>query len=371
MDDPAAPAELVARLPKGVSAEEFSDARPAVQGLILARATVVSADDLAAIQLPPPPADVCVSLPKGVTSADFAGASAQLQHIIKAAASVTRKRERSEDIGRMVAHSAVCLQDRVFSGGGPENNAFHEGMVAAVCNDSVRGQALAAKQPARSVGVLPQLRAVVVVAQLCWSCTCALPWCFRALFLLASLKTKKDIDKAILAATAIAKEIDGVRLKRQRFPDDDLLRLLTGATADALTTTLRETSRLEPDFQRLKQSSRHALATVLMESGAAERKQRYRSDSCAYNALAACEALCALARREYALSETLLALTTALRSPTTQATINSDLKMSEPAVASLTVLCEGMRGPSSTTAAIPDAVAHEGLPDDDVGAAET
>jgi hypothetical protein len=169
--------------------------------------------------------------------------------------------------------------------------------------------------------------------------------------LLASLKTKKDIDNAILAATAIAREIDGVRLpvKRRRFPEDNLLRMLTRATATALTTTLRETTEVEPEFQTLRPASRQALATVLLESGTAERKQRYRSDSCAYNALTACEALCALARREYALSESLLALTTALSLPATQDTINNGLKMSEAAVASLTLLCDGMRGRSSSS----------------------
>jgi hypothetical protein len=155
--DPAAPpaAELVARLPKGVSADEFTEAAPAVQGLILARATVISADDLAVIQLPPPPADVCVSLPKGVTIGDYASASTQVRHIIKAASSVTKKRERSEDVGHMVAHSAAHLQNRLLSGGGPDSDVFQDGMVAAVCHESVRKQALAAKQPARSVGFLP------------------------------------------------------------------------------------------------------------------------------------------------------------------------------------------------------------------------
>lgn len=184
---------------------------------------------------------------------------------------------------------------------------------------------------------------------MCSACAVLVLSSLGTLFLLASLKTKKDIDNAILAATAIAREIDGVRLKRRRFPEDNLLRMLTRATATALTTTLRETTEVEPEFQTLRPASRQALATVLLESGTAERKQRYRSDSCAYNALTACEALCALARREYALSESLLALTTALSLPATQDTINNGLKMSEAAVASLTLLCDGMRGRSSSS----------------------
>jgi hypothetical protein len=48
-------------------------------------------------------------------------------------------------------------------------------------------------------------------------------------------------------------------------------------------------------------------------------------------------------RREYALSETLLALTTALSSPATQTTINTGLKMSDTALTALMAACNEMR----------------------------
>jgi hypothetical protein len=158
-----------------------------------------------------------------------------------------------------------------------------------------------------------------------------------------SLKTKKDIDSAIATATTIAREIEGVRLKRQRFHDDSLLGVLTHFTRDALVQTLEQSAEQEQHFQTLKPASRQALTTALLESGLGERKKRYKSDACAYNALTACEALFALARREYALSETLLALTTALSSPATQMTVSNNLKMNTSALASLTSLCAQMR----------------------------
>ena len=150
MDDADAPAELVPRLPKGVSAAEFADARPAVQELILAKAMVVCADEFTASQLPLPPADVRVSLPKGVTCDDFASASTPVKQIIKAASSVTRKRERNDEAACMVAQSAAELEQRVFSSSRGADS-LQDGLVAAVCHADVRSPALASKQPTRSV----------------------------------------------------------------------------------------------------------------------------------------------------------------------------------------------------------------------------
>jgi hypothetical protein len=106
-DAAAAPAELSARLPTGVTAAEFADSSPAVQALILARAAVVFADEFAASQLPLPPPDVRVSLPTGVTSADFANATAGVKQIIRGASTVTKKRAH-DDVGSVVARSAAA-----------------------------------------------------------------------------------------------------------------------------------------------------------------------------------------------------------------------------------------------------------------------
>jgi hypothetical protein len=333
----AAPADLVPRLPKGVSPAEFADARPAVQDLIIAKASVVSINDFTASQLPPPLPDVVVSLPRGVTSDDFAGASTQVRHIIKAASTVSKKRERSEDLGSLLARSAEQLERRVLSS--DRGGSLQGALVAAVSHDNVRGSVVAAKQPARSDRDAVRAAVVAVVFSRAYQGGGSLLRC-------SSLKTKKDIDSAIVTATAIAREIEGVRLKRQRFHDDSLLGVLTHFTRDALVHTLEQSAEQEQHFQTLKPASRQALTTVLLESGLSERKERYKSDACAYNALTAGEALFALARREYALSETLLALTTALSSPATQMTVNHSLKMNTAALESLTALCDQMRADS-------------------------
>jgi hypothetical protein len=163
------------------------------------------------------------------------------------------------------------------------------------------------------------------------------------------MKTKKDIDAAILAATGVAREIDDVRAKRQRFHDDPMLAAMTRSVTAAIVQTLADCTQTEPAFRESAPAERQALAAALLESGANERKAaRYRSASGVYNALAAAEALLNLVRREYALSESLLALTTALNSPATHATISSSLKMNDAALSSLEMLCDGMRGGSGT-----------------------
>ena len=178
-----------------------------------------------------------------------------------------------------------------------------------------------------------------------------------------SLKTKKDIDNAVMFATSVAREIDSVRAKRQRFHEDPMLHAMTSRAARGFLQTLEESSRVDPHFRKFPPAAQQLqqLTTVLLESGAEERKARYKSDSCAYKSLAASQALLTLLRREYALAETLLAVTTALSSASTQATLNTSLKMSDAAMASLTSLCDQMRassgaehlaaGPSSAAAA--------------------
>jgi hypothetical protein len=158
-----------------------------------------------------------------------------------------------------------------------------------------------------------------------------------------SLKTKKDIDHAITSATGIAKELEDVRSKRQRFCDDPILAALTRCATTAVAQTLRDAAQDEPTFRKSTAVALQPLTTALLESGIEERKVRYRSSSCAYTALMASEALLALVRREYALSETLLALTTALSSPATQTTINTGLKMSDTALTALMAACNEMR----------------------------
>jgi hypothetical protein len=170
----------------------------------------------------------------------------------------------------------------------------------------------------------------------------------------SSLKTKKDVDNAIIAATSIAREIGVVRAKRQRFHQDPVLHALTSNAANGFLRTFEESSRADPDFRKFPPAGQalQPLTTALLESGLQESKARYRSDSYAYNALSASQALLALLRREYALAETLLAVTTTLSSPATQTTITSSLKMSDTAVVSLTSLCEQMRassGPGTVT----------------------
>jgi hypothetical protein len=164
-----------------------------------------------------------------------------------------------------------------------------------------------------------------------------------------SLKTKKEIDSAIDTATSLAKEIDVVRQKRQRFDDDPILRSMTAWTTSALAHTLLDSSsKAQPLFERSTTASLQPLTTALLESGLRERKPRNSSMSCAYAALTASQALLDLVRREYALSESLLAVTTALSSTTTRETIDNALKMNDAAVASLTTHCDRMLRSSDT-----------------------
>jgi hypothetical protein len=174
----AAPADLVPRLPKGVSPAEFADARPAVQDLIIAKASVVSITDFTASQMPPPLPDVVVSLPRGVTSDDFAGASTQVRHIIKAASTVSKKRERSEDVGRLLARSAKHLERTLLSSDG--GDSLQDALVAAVSHENVRSVA-AAKQPTRSdapllgvlLGHVPDSKACLTCVSMVCSTTAA------------------------------------------------------------------------------------------------------------------------------------------------------------------------------------------------------
>jgi hypothetical protein len=146
-----APVELVARLPKNVTVTDFTDACPAVQQLILAKASVAFVDDFAASQLPVPPPDVGVSLPAGVTWEEFSNASSPVQQIIRAASTVTKKRQRSTDVGCMVVRSAAQLQARVLSScHGADRLRDELLVVTAVCHTNVR-DATSAKQPTRFV----------------------------------------------------------------------------------------------------------------------------------------------------------------------------------------------------------------------------
>jgi hypothetical protein len=146
-DAAAAPAELSARLPTGVTAAEFADSSPAVQALILARAAVVFADEFAASQLPLPPPDVRVSLPTGVTSADFANATAGVKQIIRGASTVTKKRAH-DDVGSVVARSAAELQARLLTTG-HLGDRLQDELLAAVSHPSAKGP-LSVKTPKRS-----------------------------------------------------------------------------------------------------------------------------------------------------------------------------------------------------------------------------
>jgi hypothetical protein len=345
-DPAAAPAELIARLPKGVTVDEFAEARSAVQELILAKATVACVDDFTPSQLPAAPADVVVSLPKGVTCGDFAGASAHVQQIIKAASTVSKKRERSDDVGSRVARSAVELQASVLSKSQGIDRLQDE-VVTAVSSSNVKGLVVS-KQPTRSV--VAAVLSKFATHSLTHSLTRCAAMCVVSGCVVSgpdgSIKTKKDVDNAMMTAMAIAKELDGVRSKRRRFQDDPVLAELTQCTAAAVAETLQRSSSMETGFRKANPGSLQSLTTALLDSGIGERKARYRSESCAYNALTASQALLALIRREYALSETLLALTTALSSPITQATISGSLKMNDAALASLASLCDQMRARS-------------------------
>jgi hypothetical protein len=159
MDAP--PVELVARLPKGVSASDFEGASPALQELILAKATVVSVDDFTASQVPHPPDGVVVSLPAGVTCAEFAGAPAAVRQIIKGASSVSKKRHH---IGSMVTSSAADLQARVLSTADGAKDRLRNSLVSAVSHDNVKS-VLLAKQPrlARRVLGIPHSPLIVLL----------------------------------------------------------------------------------------------------------------------------------------------------------------------------------------------------------------
>jgi len=76
-----------------------------------------------------------------------------VKQIIKAASTVTKKRERSEDVGLMVSESAAELGCRVLAHSHGAD-CLGDGLVMAVNHVNVRGPALASKQPARSAGVL-------------------------------------------------------------------------------------------------------------------------------------------------------------------------------------------------------------------------